>query len=69
MVGAKKITLDLKILIDACGPEIQQLLKEYNVIEISSTGSPEHTKAGISKDKVLVKAYASTYAAIHGAVL
>lgn len=54
MVGAKKIILDLEALKD---PVLQELLNQYHVVQISCEGSKEHTKAGISKEKVLVKAY------------
>jgi len=36
---------------------IQQLLRQYYVVEIWGVGSKEHVKAGLQKDKVLVKAY------------
>jgi len=67
MVGTKKLVSDLKalrVVFDEKGevasenrPVIYDLLKEYNVVEIHRNGSPLHTKAGLSFDKVLVKAF------------
>lgn len=67
MVGAKKLVSDLKdlkILFNNLGevitdprPVIYDLLKEYNVVEVHREGSPLHKKAGLSFDKVLVKAF------------
>lgn len=36
---------------------IDHVLNEYFVVELHGEGSKEHTKAGLSKEKVLVKAF------------
>lgn len=67
MVGVRKIVLDLETLLTlecaTCGvktvrwPFLEDLLNQYNIVEICGEGSPEHRKAGLSKEKVLVRAY------------
>jgi len=54
MVGIRKLSLDRDAL---KAPILDDLLKEYNSVEICSAGSAEHEIAGLAKSKVLVKAY------------
>jgi hypothetical protein len=56
MVGVRKVPEDLESITANC-PVLKDLLQEYYVVEISGEGAMEHTKAGLSKDKVLIKAY------------
>jgi uncharacterized membrane protein YdbT with pleckstrin-like domain len=55
MVGVRKATVDLSVL--NAVPILDSLIRQYYTIEISCDGSPEHEKAGLSKEKVLIKAY------------
>lgn len=55
MVGVRKIAVDKQIV--ASVPILKNLLMQYFIVEISGEGAPEHLKAGISPEKVLVKAY------------
>lgn len=53
MVGVKKVVVEKSKLLEAG----EKLLKEYQTISIFATGSEEHEKAGLSADKVLIRAY------------
>ena len=55
LVGVRKTTVNVAVLTD--NPVLNDLIKAYRVLEISCDGSPEHEKAGLSKDKALIKAY------------
>lgn len=70
MVGVRKLVLDRAQFKEKKGEAsvtdfktgelyatIDDLLDEYFVVEISSEGSEQHVKAGLSKEKVLVRAY------------
>lgn len=70
MPGAHKFAVDLQNVewfsLDRRGqdreevkptPTILDLLKKYRVVKICSEGSIEHSKEGLAKEKVLVKAY------------
>ena len=62
MVGAKKVFLSigdlLRIPSDKLNvPVLLNLLSQYYTIEINGEGSKEHMKMGLTKDKVVVKAY------------
>jgi len=74
LVGAKKLVLDRNELKERSGEAqatnmktsdlyatIDQVLNEYFVVELHGDGSKEHTKAGLSKEKVLVKAFGRRY--------
>jgi hypothetical protein len=53
LVGARKIVVD----IEEFKSPMKELLERCNVIQILAEGSEGHTKAGLAKNKVLVKAY------------
>lgn len=53
MVGARKIIMDRKEF----NTPIKELLEVYNVVQLLAEGSEGHKKAGLAKNKILVKAY------------
>ena len=53
MVGAKKIVMSRS---DLQSP-VKELLDTCNVVQLLAEGSEEHKKAGLTKNKILVKAY------------
>lgn len=55
LVGVRKTTVSEAVLTGV--PILADLIKNYRVLEISCEGSPEHERAGLSKDKALIKAY------------
>jgi len=70
LVGAKKLVLDRNELKEKKGnapttdlktptlyATLDKVLNEYFVVELHGEGSKEHAKAGLSKEKVLVKAF------------
>ena len=53
MVGARKIIMDR----DEFKSPVKELLEKCNVVQLLAEGSEGHGKAGLAKNKVLVKAY------------
>jgi hypothetical protein len=53
MVGVKKVIVEQSKLLKVG----EELLKEYRTISVFAAGSEEHSKAGLSADKVLIRAY------------
>jgi len=54
MVGIKKFAFRLD---DLTPSRLKELLKDHNTIEICSSGSREHTDAGLLKSKMLVRVF------------